>query len=76
VKKQNFFFKGKHLADDRLVSDYGIDKGSMLELVSVSPDIQVYVMDQEGDKIPIMVNKDESIASFKHKIQESEGCND
>jgi hypothetical protein len=71
---QDLKFGNKHLADDQLLYIYGLENGSMLNLNSPLSDFPVIVKSVDGKKkIPLDINKSDSIHMVKQKIEEKEG---
>jgi uncharacterized ubiquitin-like protein YukD len=74
VIQQGLTHKGKRLANDQTIISYGIEKNSVIDLITApAPNIQVFVKTADGRKIPIEVNGDDSINIVKQKIKAKEG---
>ena len=68
--KQNLFFEGKRLEDNRSLADYKIENESTLILME---SMQIFIKLTDGKKITLDVDALHTIESVKAKIQDKEG---
>jgi hypothetical protein len=64
MDEQNLVFKGILLEDDKTVGDYGINKGSTVDLISLLSVIPIFVRTSEEKKVPLLLRKRLFVYSF------------
>jgi hypothetical protein len=70
VTSQNLAHDGMKLEDDQTIADYGLEKGSVVDLLST---IQVYDRMLLGKQVPLDVSVGDSIPSVKKMVEKKEG---
>jgi hypothetical protein len=73
MDQQGLASKGILLEDDKTVSDYGINKGSTVDLISPLSVIPIFVRTSEGKKVPLEVGIGDTIKNIKQLIEGKEG---
>jgi hypothetical protein len=74
---QSLSLKGIRLDDGRTVGDYGIIKGTTLDLNTGASFLQIFLKTPEGKKVPMEVNPGDSVKMLKQQIEGKEsmrGC--
>lgn len=71
---QRLVFAGKHLEDDRVISDYNIREDSTIYLLlRLRGGMQIFVKTLTGKTMTVNVEGAQTIADLKEKIREKEG---
>jgi hypothetical protein len=66
-------YHGIRLEDDRTVGCYGINKGSVIDVVFPLEELNVLARTSDGKKIPLKVGSGDSIRMLKQQIESKEG---
>ena len=71
-ENQVLIFEGKKLENNKIISDYGIQKESILSLIINMKKILIIIKMQKGTVIKMLVDKNETIRDLKDKIYDKE----
>jgi hypothetical protein len=72
VEEQGLSFHNTRLQDDHIIGSYGIEYGSVIDLVKPYPKIQIVVKTTTGKLIPVDLNSGDSVRMIKEKIERLE----
>jgi hypothetical protein len=72
ISQQGLVYKRTGLEKDKMLSNYGIEKGRVVNLVNPSSIIQVVVKTKGEKKIPLEVSTEDSIQSLKEQVEQEE----
>jgi hypothetical protein len=67
--QQNLGLKGVLLDDCRTIGDYGINKGTSVDLISLTQPIQIFIKNNDGKRTPLEVTHGDSILSVKQQYE-------
>jgi hypothetical protein len=72
IPQQGLAYKGTRLENDKMISNYGIEKGGVIDLVNPSSIIQITVKTKGDKKIPLEVSTEDTIRNLKEQLEEEE----
>jgi len=73
-ENQILLFEGKQLENNKFISDYGIQKESIIYLI-IKKKISIIIKMKKGTVIKMLVDKNETIKNLKDKIYDKEEIN-
>jgi hypothetical protein len=72
MSEQALTLKGVRMGDDCSLSDYGIGRGTVVDVITPLSTIPNFAETEEGRKIPLEVSREDTIKNVKKQLEEEE----